>query len=97
MSKLICFLADISGSMGTASTNADEGKEYSRLDFVKQSMIFAINAIQPDTLFALVTFESQLKPFQFLILPGLDRSFWFRLKPGRILPTRLQSKPKAFI
>lgn len=59
MSKLICFLADISGSMGTASTNADEGKEYSRLDFVKQSMIFAINAIQPDTLFALVTFESQ--------------------------------------
>ena len=24
-----------------------------------------------------------LKPFRVLILPGLDRSFWFRLKPGR--------------
>jgi hypothetical protein len=59
MSKLICFLADISGSMGSPSTNAIEGKEYSRLDFVKQSMIFAVTVIKEDTLFALVTFESR--------------------------------------
>lgn len=54
----IIFLADISGSMGSPSTNNEEGREYSRLDFVKQSLIFAINALNDNTLFGLVTFES---------------------------------------
>ena len=59
MTKLTCFLADQSGSMGSPSTNADEGKEYSRLDFVKQSMIFAVNALSENTLFCVVTFENR--------------------------------------
>ena len=57
-SNMIIFLGDISGSMGSPSTNNDEGREYSRLDFVKQSLLFAIEAVPENTIFALATFES---------------------------------------
>lgn len=61
MAKLIVLLADVSGSMGSSASNTDEGKIFSRLDFVKQSSLFALNVIDEDTLFSVVTFSDQGK------------------------------------
>lgn len=57
MQKLIILLADVSGSMGSSASNTDEGKIFSRLDFVKQSSLFALNIIDDETLFSIVTFS----------------------------------------
>ena len=59
MSKLILFLVDVSGSMGEAAAKSEEGKIYSRLDFVKQSILFATNIIDDDTTMGIVSFNTR--------------------------------------
>jgi hypothetical protein len=58
MSSLTILLADISGSMGGSAAKSDEGKLFSRLDFVKQSALFTCNIIEPSTYFSIITFNN---------------------------------------
>lgn len=57
MEKLIILLADVSGSMSSSASNTDEGKIFSRLDFVKQSSLFTLKIIDDNTIFSVVTFS----------------------------------------
>lgn len=56
--NMIIFIIDTSGSMNSPSSNNVESKMYSRLDFAKQSAIFAMNALQDGTMVSVITFNS---------------------------------------
>ena len=57
---LVIALIDISGSMGLASGKG-EGANFSRLDLVKQNLLFCLKILKPETYFAIVSFSTHAK------------------------------------